>query len=57
MPFTAKRDLINSRRIEDGLMIMSQPAVTESWPQYADHALAPKCRSRTGSNMPVGDPS
>jgi len=25
------------------------------WPQYADHPLAPKCRSRTGSNMPVGD--
>jgi len=25
------------------------------WPQYADHPLAPKCRSRPGSNMPVGD--
>ena len=25
------------------------------WPRYADLPLAPKCRSRTGSNMPVGD--
>jgi hypothetical protein len=25
------------------------------WPQYADHPLAPKCRSRPGSNMPIGD--
>jgi hypothetical protein len=25
------------------------------WPQYADHPPAPKCRSRPGSNMPVGD--
>jgi hypothetical protein len=25
------------------------------WPQYADHPLAPKRRSRPGSNMPVSD--
>ena len=25
------------------------------WPQYADLPLAPKCRSHTGSNVPVGD--
>jgi hypothetical protein len=23
------------------------------WPQYADHPLAPKCRSRCGLNMPI----
>lgn len=25
------------------------------WPQCADHAVAPLCRSSTGSNVPVGD--
>jgi len=25
------------------------------WPQYADHAVAPTCRSRTGSYTAVGD--
>jgi hypothetical protein len=25
------------------------------WLQYADHPLAPTCRSPPGSNMPVGD--
>ena len=27
------------------------------WLHYADHPLAPTCRSRPGSNMPVGDRS
>jgi hypothetical protein len=27
------------------------------WLYYADPLLAPKCRSRAGSNMPVGDSS
>lgn len=26
-----------------------------TWLQYADHALAPICRSQRGSNMPIGD--
>ena len=25
------------------------------WIHYADHALAPICRSRRGSNMPIAD--
>jgi len=25
------------------------------WIHYADHALAPMCRSRRGSNMPIAD--
>jgi hypothetical protein len=26
-----------------------------TWLQYADHALAPLCRSPNGSNMPIAD--
>jgi len=29
-------------------------AITK-WIHYADHALAPICRSRDGSNMPIAD--
>jgi hypothetical protein len=29
-------------------------AITK-WLHYADHALAPICRSRPGSNMPIAD--